>query len=102
MEEVTVSSESCALKAQREGQPHFTVIGQDVTADLAVEWWADANRFMQQCLRRGYTVKDALAELRLRMVPLKRELEPQSTPKIDQAYAIAKRMREYPDRKVAD
>lgn len=91
------------FKALKTGEPKFVLRAQDLTADILTECWADVNRLLAQYLRRGYTIPQALHQIKAHLLPLKQQLEPQVTnKKVEEAYAIAKRMAQHTNRKVAD
>lgn len=97
------TSEQCYAKAMTNNEEIFVLRAQDVTADIVVEAWADIQRLLGQFLRRGYTLTQALHQIKAHLLPIKQALEPQpTTKKIDEAYAIAKRMAAHVPRKVAD
>ena len=65
---------ACFVKAKDKGEPTFTLRAQDESAPMVVEFWAETN-----ALRLG----------------------PQH-PKILQAFAIAEKMKQWPNRRQAD
>ena len=87
------------------GQPRFTLIAQDVTADIAVDFWVSLQIELAQYVTEGLTVAEAIAKMRrLHYVPIWHEaFSPQyAKAKIRGAAEIAAAMRTHEPRRAAD
>lgn len=83
-------------------EPVFTLRAQDVTADLAVEFWVRVNACLRERLQQGATIAAARAELKLllgRELPLNCDV---LDAKLGEALACAAEMVSWPNRKLAD
>lgn len=95
---------ACFVKAKDRGQPTFTLVAQDVSADLCVDFWIGVQLQIRQRIDDGMTVKDAVDSTRreYRVAPWS-TLEPMEDVKLNGAMMIARAMRAFPGiRKVAD
>lgn len=85
-------------------QPHFTLLAQDITADLVVEFWVIVNEKLAELVKAGRTPEEAVDHLRgIFHIPPHVYEGLMISPKHASAVRIAREMREYQGgRKVAD
>lgn len=94
------SEVTCFEKAQERGQPTFTLIAQDITADLVVDFWIKAQQKVREHMDAGLTMTQAVKAVRSYYF-----LEPDvpaDDAKLSGACAIAEAMSRWPNRKIAD
>ena len=97
---ITVSNEVDKMCAQ----PHFVLLGQDVTADMVVEFWVIVNAKLKNLMNKGLSQDVALAHVRSANLPVAYPLEEEvfQDEKLKGAVRIAQAMRAHAPRKVAD
>lgn len=106
--EAFLGSMGCYGKAKK-GEPVFTLLGRDLTAEITVDFWVMAQLWVRQKLKEGWTQENAVAALKARLgdvFPLTERLtlEPGTNlmQKIGGAARIAHQMEDWPDRKLAE
>jgi hypothetical protein len=55
---------SCYAKARAAGMPSFTLIAQDCTSDLVLDFWISASLEVRQAMDDGLTLVEAIAQVR--------------------------------------
>lgn len=103
-----LGSMGCLGKAKK-GEPHFTLLGRDLTAEITVDFWVMAQLWVRQRLKEGWTEENALAALKARMLDLfpsteRLTMEPGTAlmGKLGDASRIAHQMEDWPNRRLAD
>lgn len=86
----------------KDEQPQFTLLAQDITADLVVEFWICVNGKVQELVKGGMSPAEAAQHMRriYHIPPILAGLV--SSEKLQGACQIAQQMRDFPYRKVAD
>lgn len=94
---------TCFEKAKASGQPTFTLIAQDVSSDLVVDFWISCQVEIRQSMEDGLTMQQAIDKARRHFgVPRWNGFEPMDDPKLVQAQEIGKAMSGWVNRKLAD
>lgn len=93
----------CYQKAMAKREPKFCLRAQDISADLCVDFWISAQLEVRQRIDDGMTVQEAVDTVRreYRIAPWS-TFAAMEDQKINGAMMIAKAMRAFPNRKVAD
>ena len=90
------------VKAKDRRQATFTLVAQDASADLVVDFWTMVQIRARQSMESGLTLAEAMALERIAFgipayVPAVHD-----DPKLAGASVIAGNMRQFPNRKMAD
>jgi len=93
----------CFMKAKDRGEPTFTLRAQDISADLVIDFWIAVQLEIRQRIDDGMTVQEAVDTTRrgYRVAPWS-TFDAMTDQKINGAMMIAKAMRAFPNRKIAD
>jgi len=98
----TKTNDPCREKAG-EDEPIFTLRAQDLTADLLVHLWADAQRFVAARIGEGWEQAHAVKMLRGRLDVFRPgDFVPECSDKNFDAYQCSIAMRAFPNRKLPD
>jgi hypothetical protein len=85
------------------GQPKFTLIAQDATADLVVDFWVEIQLQVKQFMEDGLSLELAIEKIRQQFgVPPWSQFTTLHDPKLKGAAEIGYQMSEWRNRKVAD
>lgn len=94
-----IKDELIAQKAK--SQPHFTLLAQDITADLLVDIWVMINDYMEDV--KGDMEPKHVVEMFREMLDVPYSWkEDNLKPRVKDAAFIAEEMRQYSPRKAAD
>jgi hypothetical protein len=93
--------QTCYEKAKATGMPSFTLIAQDITADLCVDFWTMTQLRVRTHMDAGLTMVQAVDAVREKFgIPEYPEILGDA--KLDGAARIAETMRAHSPRKLAD
>lgn len=98
---MTIELKEHLIAEKAKKQPHFTLLAQDITADLLVDMWVVINDYIQDC-KHETSPQEVVQWFREQWQVGPTWKQPNMSPVVQQASFIAEEMRRYPTRKIAD